>query len=273
MNNTVVPQLDLPDNAHALHGSMQDGVQLPFSVCYFYAHNGSKQFQSVGGLPYHGGWAVDVAEADNYLLSRPDELVKYQLNNRQGDTYEVYGAPKLLIAPIAKRKRWITTDYGNSRSHVQVLALVGMLTKNGVINMGAHVLSAKGWQSKNLEDALREWDSITAAARRSWPGALSNYFWHAVGVDAKNPRWDSVGSNHTSTITPVRLQEAEDKTPEALARRYVGAELAAQMVELLEQAQEWLREWDRRSDTEISSASDPTPDMDTLPPIEDEFPF
>lgn len=242
----------LPQEADELQGSMADGIELPFPVCYFYVKNGNPQAKNEGGVAYFGGWATDYNDAENVLDAIPNVLEPREFVNRDGDSFTVYTIRDLFVAPIAKRECWKDQNgnivIGKSdkkvRSHLQILSLVGLRDNKKFINLGTHVLSAKGWQGKYVKDALSEWAKATAQVRReSFGNADPKYFWAQLGTFSSEPNFEKVGSGSTSNITPIQVFVPSDLNEENLYKRYVGEDNIKVMVEHYRLAKEWLAEW------------------------------
>lgn len=238
----MIDKIVLPDEANVLQGSMADGIELPFPVCYFYVKNGSPQAKKEGGVAYFGGWSVDKDSFDALFNDVPSAFAQEDMTNREGGEYSVYSTRNLLIAPFAKRERWV-----EGRSHIQVLSLVSVVEKNTVAFLGTHVLTAKGYQTQKLKNAMTDWERATSKLRNDIaPGVDARYFWANVGTFGDEPTYQDVGKSATSKITPIIAMIPPDLNGDKLAKRYVGAENVKLMAELYQQASEWLQEWDKR---------------------------
>lgn len=245
--------INVPQKAQeGLKNSMADGVELPFPVCYFYTRNGNPQNKQLGGVAYHGGWAVDLAETDKIIGDTPSSFAPTSFVNREGKEYEVYTAYSLLVAPIAKRERWV-----DNRSHLQVLAMVGAVDGKGFAELGPHVLSAKGYQTKFLKEALGDWENLTQDARNDFAGgAEAKFFYASVGTDGKEPDFVTVGKAATSTVTPVKIIMPSAMGEKVLTTLYVGDEVAEAMADRAVQATEWLAEWDKKKDEVVETVEE-----------------
>ncbi len=256
--------INVPQDAQdSLKGSMQDGVELPFPVCYFYVRNGNKQNKKQDDVSYFGGWATDFEKANAILDTVPDALEAKEFINQEGESYLNYTIRSLLVAPIAKRKRW---DNEKRKSHMQVLCLVGMVEGGKFISLGAHVITAKGMQTKELETAFRDWETVSAQARKEYAdNADAKFFYTGIGTYGKDPYFKEVGSVSKNFITPVVMADAGKLTAEKLEKRYVGDEIAIEMGEYYKQAQEWLADWQKKKEEkEVEPEAQPYDDTDLV---------
>ncbi len=253
--------INVPDQAQKdLQGSMQDGVELPFPVCYFYVRNGSKQNKREGGVPYYGGWATDFDKANAIFDTIPDAFELNEFVNMEGGTYQNYTLRSLLIAPVAKRKKW---DDERKKSHVQILCLVGVIEKGKFMSLGVHVITAKGMQTKELDTALRDWETTSAQARKEFAdNADAKFFYSAIGTYGKDPVFKEVGSRNKNFITPIVMADPGELTMEKLEARYVGDEEATNMSGYFSQAQEWLADWQKKKEETVEETPQPYNDTD-----------
>jgi hypothetical protein len=251
-----------PSLSKQLDSGMTDegGVQLPFPVIYFWAHNGQPNYKSAGGALYYGGWVCKAEEArsvcDEQALPIPAAWQAADVANRDGSEYEAYTARHLVFAPIGKRESWLVDNkrsphfVDGGRRHVQVLVYLAETIKgeDGVTRFqpwGQAVLTAKGYQAKNLLDALATWEKVTAQIRsKVAPGVPAWCFYLSVGTFGKERQAQQVGkSGAQSPITPVSVYVPERFTEELMQSLFVGEDVATIMAELQGQAGEWLNAW------------------------------
>jgi hypothetical protein len=236
-----------------------DAVDLPFPVIYVWALNGQASYKSQGDALYYGGWACKTDDlntvAEQHGLSIPKNWKHVTISSRDGDEYEAYTARHAIVAPIGKRESWLFegkrfSDYvEGGRRHLQVLAyLAESQGENGsaqYIPWAPVVLTAKGYQARNLLDAFARWDKATAQIRRKVaPGVPAWCFYLALGTFEKDRRTVNVGKPGTqSSITPISVYIPEHITEELITSLYVGNEIAEQMADLQDQSRDWLEAW------------------------------
>lgn len=236
-----------------------DAVELPFPVVYVWALNGQASYKSQGGALYFGGWACKSddlqATAESQGLSIPEDWKHVTIASRDGGEFEAYTTRNIIVAPIGKRESWLqdgkrSADYvEGGRRHMQVLAyLAEGRGENGskqFIPWGPVVLTAKGYQARNLLDAFARWDKATAQIRwKIAPGVPAWCFYLSLGTFGKDRQVINVGKPGTqSPITPISAYIHDRMTEELIASLFVGRQVAEQMSELQDQASDWLKAW------------------------------
>lgn len=247
--------------ARKLEQGMHSGAaaELPFPVVYVWALNGQPSLKSQGGALYYGGWASKAEEleatAEQQSLSVPRDWKKVTIASRDGDEFTAYTTRHLLVAPIGKRESWLNdgkrsaTYQEGSRRHLQVLAYMaepqGENGNRQYIPWGPVVLTAKGYQARNLLDAFVHWEKFTAPIRRKVaPGVPAWCFYLALGTFEKERQSLNVGKpGAQSPITPLSVYLPDRMTEETITNLFVGNEVATIMADLQEQAQDWLGAW------------------------------
>ncbi len=249
--------------AKQLEGGMASGgaIELPFPVVYLWVLNGQAGYKSQGGAAYHGGWACKLDDtnliAETTGAGIPSDWKVTSLSGRDGSEFETYSTRSVIVAPIGKRISWLDAD-GKTRSpeyqegwrrHIQVLAYLAEKSgANGEAKYepwGPVVLTAKGYQARNLLDAFSRWKRATASLlHKVAPGVPAWCFYLALGTFGKERQVMNVGKpGAQSPITPVMAYIPEKVTDDLIARLFVGKEVAALMGDYLEQAAEWLKAW------------------------------
>ncbi len=236
----------------------EGGAQLPFLAPVLWIVNGNLRLKSVGGAQYFGGWATNQEDIDSAAESLgkniPAGLTADEMTSKDGKPFSVYTARAVIVAPIAVRTSWTARDGGmrmhdyfpGARHHGQ--ALVYLASKEGqkYTPWGPAVLSAKGFQVKNLMSAFDVWNKATLGIRRKVaPKVPAWCFYLAIGTFGQEAKQVMVGAaSSQSPITPIGPFLPESGvTEELLVRLFVGQEVAAEMADLLEQAQDWLNAW------------------------------
>ncbi len=260
-----------------------EAVDLPFNVIYIWALNGQTSFKSQGGALYYGGWACkteDMQSASEQAgVPIPQDWKQVTISSRDGNEYEAYTTRNIIVAPIGKRESWIvegkrSAEYiEGGRRHLQVLAYMAEARgENGAkvfVPWGPIVLTAKGYQARNLLDAFNRWNKATASIRyKVAPGVPAWCFYLSLGTFGKERQAISVGKPGTqSPITPIGAYIPERFTEELITSLFVGEEVAAKMAELQDQASDWLSGW---KGTAVVVPEDET--VHTFP-SEEEIPF
>jgi hypothetical protein len=236
-----------------------ENIELPFPVVYIWALNGQTSYRSQGGALYYGGWAAKAedlqASADQQGLSVPKEWKNVTIASRDGGEFEAFTCRSLIAAPIGKRESWLAegrrspTYIEGGRRHLQVLAYLaesnGTSNARQFIPWGPVVLTAKGYQARNLLDAFSRWDRATAQVRwKIAPGVPAWCFYLSLGTFGKERQAMNVGKpGAQSPITPISAYVPERITDELMESLFVGSETATVMSDLQDQAAEWLGAW------------------------------
>lgn len=236
-----------------------EGVQLRFRVARAWVINGDvRQKVQATTCPalYFGGWAMD-QEATGELVEAgvvpgfPKGWVSYTGAGDKGE-YQSLASRHVGFAPIARRARWVTSDgtaygakydadRGFTRQHIQYLVQMW----NEGAPWGYAVLTAKGFQAKNLMDGIAAWDKAIGAHRKALNASQIpvSGFVVTVGTVGTTPNFTSVGKTATSKITPVGAIISEGLTVEQVAKRFIGAGNLRANAEKLTEAAQWLTAW------------------------------
>lgn len=261
-----------------------DVVDLPFPVVYVWALNGQASYKAQGGAPYFGGWACKADElhavSEQQGLALPQEWKLTTISSRDGGEFEAFTSRQAIVAPIGKRESWLhdgkrSAEYlEGGRRHLQVLAyLAEPQGKNGsrhYVPWGPVVLTAKGYQARNLLDAFIRWDKATSQIRRKVaPGVPAWCFYLALGTFEKERHAVNVGKpGAQSPITPISAYIPERFTEELITSLFVGNEVATLMSDLQDQAADWLKAWQM-----AAPIAEPEEYPENNYPIEEEIPF
>lgn len=277
--------------ANAMNGWMTDegDVRLPFPAPIVWVLNGSAQFKPIGGTLYMGGWATSADELEETAaelgLSVPEGMTKHEYTPKTGEALNVYSARHIMIAPIAKRLSSTTKDgarfpgyHKGASPHIQVLVMLGYKKGTAYVPWGPVVLSAKGYQCGYLLDALQDWESKSAKARREFaPGVRAELFWSAIGTFGDKPTYKTVGKEGAqSSISPISVFVPKEFNEALLSALFVGEDLAKEMLGLRQQANEWYEAW-KSPKVEVATPSTNGGDEPPLPeeqqPEEEVIPF
>jgi hypothetical protein len=247
--------------ARKLDQGMRSGevVDLPFPVVYVWALNGQTSYRSTGGAPYFGGWACKAEDlqsvADQQALPVPSEWKQVTISSRDGGEFEAFTSRSVLVAPIGRRESWLSDGRRSAayieggRRHLQVLAyLAESQGSNGsktFVPWGTVVLTAKGYQARNLLDSFARWEKATAQIRwKVAPGVPAWCFYLSLGTFGKDRQAMNVGKpGAQSPITPISVYIPDKFSEDVFASLFVGNEVAAVMADLQDQASQWLSAW------------------------------
>jgi hypothetical protein len=246
------------DLASKLDQGMKAGgtVELPFPVVYLWAVNGQASYKAQGGALYHGGWACKsedlLAVVEQTGADMPISMSNVSIATRDGGEFDAYVSRSVIVAPIAKRQSWLFdgkrfVDYvEGGRRHVQALCALAHKVDTTYHYWGPVVLTAKGYQARNLLDAFSRWDKETSALRyKIAQGVPAWCFYLAVGTFGKERQAVNVGKpGAQSPITPIGVYTTEKLDEQFLTSLFVGQDVVKQMVSYQDLAADWLRNWD-----------------------------
>jgi len=266
MNDSVI---SVPKEiSDSIKDGMEHGgaIQLPFSAPFIYVVNGNARFQKAGGVSYFGGWSTDKEAMDEVLKETGQELPKYfteeDMTSSEGKPLSVYTSRFVVCAPIAFRESWVIEknrypEYREgARRHVQMIAYLADSWIEGekgsrqrkYAPWGPVVLTAKGYQAKNILDAFGAWVHATKEVRRAIAPDVPAYFFNAcMGTFGDQPNFQKVGSTQTSSITPIELYQPPNMDEAVVRRLFVGEAVYTIMSDCKEQAKEWLVAWKEQS--------------------------
>ena len=216
---------------------------LPFETLVWYIKNGKTNARNIGGVEYTGGLATSsLSDCDFQVMTITGDIkdvnsaftddTKVNINST-GQSYFATDQQTITIAPVTHRKRWV-----EGRSHTQVLCLQDLIPGEGIYCWA--ILSARGYQSSILLDALSGVASGTNAERKDLGNPPINFFWHVVGMPAI-PEFRPVGKRETSIITPVKAGIFNND----LRSAYIGNDLAKEIgvIAQLEDVLIWKDAW------------------------------
>lgn len=256
MTDSVFNPGDLPVGAaEALKAPLSDGgVRLPFPAPVLWWRNGDRKMKQLGGVEYYGGWAISADELEDLQVAPPEGFAKATWSGKEND-YDVYCGRYVGFAPIARRQKWEQakapdgTPKGYGRSSLQVLGVAATWDADAkqFLSYGPVVLSAKGWTAKHLQDALREFERVTAEPRKALASNLpANFFYAPVGSFGDEPNVVIVGKGpDQSPITPPTLRHVETYNAPTLQAMYLGPSTIQAAIEWKQQADEWMKAWDK----------------------------
>jgi hypothetical protein len=250
--------------ADKLNMGMDDGtaIELPFPVIYLWPVNGQASYKSqVQTAPalYYGGWAAKAEDvqmiADQAGSKPPAGWIGAAIDTRDGGEFEAFVTRSVIVAPIGKRESWLLDGARQphytegARRHVQCLCyLAEKQGTNGdakFIPWGPVVLTAKGYQAKNLLAAFAAWEKSTSNLRyKVAPGVPAWCFYFAVGTFGKDRQAVNVGKpGSQSPITPVTAYIPDKMDEVKMHSLFVGEEVVAMMADYMDQAADWLKAW------------------------------
>ena len=260
-----------------------EAVELSFPVVYIWALNGQASYKSQGGALYFGGWACKAddlqAVTQHQSLSIPENWKQVTIASRDGGEFEAYTSRTITVAPIGKRESWLhdgkrSTNYiEGGRRHLQVLTYMAETQGNNGANQltpwGPVVLTAKGYQARNLLDAFARWEKATSQLRwKLAPGIPAWCFYMTLGTFGKERQVLNVGKpGAQSPITPISAYLPASMSEEVLQNLFVGNDVVEMMANLQDQAGDWLNAWKESMLVESDEY------QETIFPTEEEIPF
>jgi hypothetical protein len=152
---------------------------------------------------------------EQQALALPVNWQEVTISSRDGGEFSAYTTRNIVVAPIGKRLSWLhegrryASYIEGGRRHMQVLAyLADVHTENGAKEIkpwGPVVLTAKGYQARNLLEAFVTWEKVTSAIRQKVaPGVPAWCFYMSVGTFGKERQAINVGKpGAQSPITPI----------------------------------------------------------------------
>lgn len=269
------------------------GVELPYQTAMVWVLNGDArmaplvQAKQTPPAAFFGGWAATPDDFETMFDSINAEVVgswkKACLQRRAGGDYEAYVTRQVHVAPFAMRESWVNADLKirypdyqkGARHHVQIVSYLFYQEKDAQGNAAGYkplfpiVLTAKGYQARNLVEAINIWKRGTLAVRKRLGeiGASPFSFVMSIGTTGERTQKMVGPEGKQSPITPIELQTPDKVTPEWritpewMQSRYVGDELLATMNEQAEMSRDWMEAW--RKEVDESQAA---PDKDEKVP-------
>ena len=260
-------------------------ARLPFPAPAFWVLNGKAQYKPLAATTpalYFGGFATGADELES-AGTIPSSLVKHEYTPKDAqESVQVYSARNLVIAPFGRRLSSLDKETGNrypgyhkgASPHLQMLCYLGQRDANKILSpICPIVITAKGFQVGKIIDAVRQWDSKTAKARKEFGAGLkSNAFYMALGTFGDKFISETVGQgNRQSAITPIGVYLPADINEKIIDDLFVGEGLVAEMAGLREQATEWRDAWKQTvKEKSIALVESDEPDIEEE---EGEIPF
>lgn len=231
------------------------GIQLPFNTIYPFWYNGDKRNQRMAQnspAEYFGGWVFEGAQLDALCQTEtrnvPAGLYRDTFTARDGTSFPAYFGRHLLLATIGTRTAWRENDNGKMSSKTQVLSYLAEKVESQIVPWGSVVLTASGWQTKELQNALKSWDNkLKPALKLFAPGVPSWFFYMSLGTFGDQRQEKMVGPvGSQSPIVPIQAYVPATIDEATLTRLFVGEDIAAVLAGLSDEAQEWLHAWDKK---------------------------
>lgn len=240
-------------------------VELPFLAPFMWVINGDAKLRALATGPnavpalFYGGFSSDAsaieAAMEQYGVQNFSRaFAKTTATNNEGKTYEAMIGRSIIVAPIDNRFGWVAEDgtrYGEyvkgARQHVQALCFAASHPSKDdpYTPMFPVVLTAKGYQARNLLKAFSDWNNLTLSARqklgKNGKTIPAWCFYLVIGTFGDERKQIMVGSAGTqSPITPIGAWLPKQVTPEGLEALFVGREMMTEMLDLKRAAKEWL---------------------------------
>lgn len=228
-----------------------DFVQLPFPYLRLNWNNGNPQADKAGGAKHFGGWqtGLEYATEDCNLLGL--SYLPYGFTdavvwiNDKGKEYQAYSARTILAAPILAKDDW-WEEWDNKRGksakrhRLDFLVFLATLDENRKIQPYAPaVLSATGFAASAIGRAFRDWVKNNAEPLNAFaPDVPTQFFYVNVGTFGDKRVTEPAGDS----VYVLCQCSRKEITEAVLNELYVGEMVAAQIVSLQAQAQDWLKD-------------------------------
>jgi hypothetical protein len=241
--------------------NMKGAGELPFPAPVLWVVNGNAKAAAAEGALHFGGWASD-AETLASLIDQKQitsiEECKFHLGSmvtNEGKEISLFTNRSVIVAPVRMRKCWVTQDgvrlsefEAGARQHIQVLAVMakaGPKATDPFSMWGPVVLSAKGFQARNLQSCFSTWNKYTAALRTSLaPGVPAWLFYVAIGTFGDKREAVMVGKGSKSPITPIVPFLPPSLDEKTLTRLFGGDPLAEKLGTMLKESDDWAKLWE-----------------------------
>jgi len=270
---SVFDGIDNTDDFSPFQESMGSGLTLPFTAPMVVWHGGDPQFASnpgASGVLHFGGWKIDTQEYES--VDPPvDGTPKLHPETFHSDSgaYDVMATRELFLAPFGKRECF---DQEKRRSRLHVLAYSGIYSKeeSRIVPWTPVWIATTSYHGVSLKNAISQFASRTSRARREHAKNLPpTAFWHRLGTFGDELKREKRGSNIQNWITPVQVQMMDNIDLDWLTRAYVGKETLEEMLDLLKQAEQWLKAWDNIPESTQAGIPNRTPTRSSTPPPPD----
>lgn len=227
-----------------VYNNDQDFIELPFPYLRLSWNNGNAHASKNEGAKYFGGFQ----RGENDIQ---EDLAKLQFDNlpnyftpptewisEKGATYQARSTRFLYAAPISAKDDWWKDKQTQKRRHrLDFLVYLASVEKEVVVPWGPAVISAKQYSASGIIDAFQGWGKDTRSARHEFAGDLDEmFFYHCVGTFGNERVIQKVGE---SIIITCQFNKPSTWTEKMLEKMFVGESIAAVMVDLQGQAQEW----------------------------------
>lgn len=276
---------DVPEGYNDDVGStLNDGIQLPFFAPFLSFNNGSSAFKKISLAAYTGGWSMFTEDMDtlNAEIGHPhDGFELVEGLSKKGGEYDAWLAQHLYVTMIGQRTRWLTSDTGKKRSHMQALCAIAE-DPGGTeppVFYSMVVLVAKGYQTDYLKRAFGSWYSASLPLRKSFAGSgrpalHESLFWVPIGRFGKDRKVEMKGEGRNqSEVAPIVSQfpDLSKGGNEYLRMMYIGRETAEFLQATVKDSQEWLNDKIWRDGADQPSAAAQS-DLPEVPPPDDDVP-
>lgn len=245
-------------------GALATGAaSLPFPASYCRWMNGNSSLAESADARFFGGWEIGVDGANG--LSESMNAYEFETlpfgwkeitnHNKSGEAYQSVISRVGIFVTIGKRLRWkVNPDTGSKSSIANWLTLLCTFDpqQKTYAPMFPVILTAKGWSSKYVEDAIAAFATQTATIRREVASNSPAFlFYHPLGTHGKEPDVTMVGkSPNQSPITTCDVILPGTIDQAYIERAFIGQEVADTCAGYLHEAREWLDAWDDLDETD-----------------------
>ena len=258
-----------------------EGIRLPDSIPYLYwTHTAGSKAKE----PWdRGGWNCPEDVMDKAIEDGRPVPSYFQLFKNDYGT--VYHSRSIIIAPFAKRERWIDFDSKEAKSHYfegarlhrQVVAALADIVDGKLEFWGIVYITAKGTIWKSFDQAQKDFAEATKQARKDFSEKnglartlSANLLFRTVGDITGKVQTVGRG-NSTSQVSVMEVKLKKDYSVNDIEILIIPDEAFEAMASFMEEHQDWLHAWDDGGET--ASAQDVTTITTADENINEETPF
>lgn len=238
------------------------GIQLPFQAPVIWVMNGNSQLKALANATYYGGFGskredMQFAQQTYGKATYPHGFSDFDITASDGKTIQGVISRTIMVTPLGIREGWLDEEglhathyFKGSRHHVQALVLLASKDGGKISVWSPAVITAKGFQAKNLLNAFSDWTRHTALLRsKIAPNIPAWAFYLVIGTFGSERKQQMVGgTGKQSAITPIGAFLPEGLTEATLESLFVGKDVANLMVSYMDHAKEWLTAWSQQPD-------------------------
>jgi len=232
-----------------------EGVGLPESIPYAYWNHAAKR----AAEPWNrGGWSIPEDVMNAAITAVPGRAIPKYFIVAESDYGIVYHSEKLILAPFAKRERWINTETGEAkpnyfpgaRLHRQVAAALADTVDDELQFWGIVYVTAKGMVWKSFDESMRNFTAATQQARNEFSQKhgltrtlSANLLYRTMG-DISGRTLTVGKGNATSIISLIDVKLKDTYSIKDIEMLLIEDTALDAIHNFVEDHQTWLHAWD-----------------------------